>query len=276
MKDQWKAWIADGRVEEVLNELVKITDDALVVKSSYVSAKRRYNLGTLDQRDWTLAQNTAAQSALYLINRYAPEGGVAAPTEKPIIAEKPVSKAKASVFLSYNHGDSAVADRIQALLEAQGFDVKRDKDDMAIGEDIQVFIDRMLRAKGFVLSVISKNSLSSGWVGIESNLAKYAEFFGVSRFIPVMIDRSLFEDNLVFEILDKLDPQIQAAETYIARCKKAGIEYEQFEAKRKRLVTHRSQISGLIHRLQSARVEDVSEGKFEEGMKRVVLMINGE
>jgi TIR domain len=269
MKNQLKSWIAEGRVEDVLEALAALTDEAIVVRSSYVSAKRRYNLGTLEQRDWTLAQNRATESALYLVNRYAPEHETAQNTEpKPINTIKKGSTV--SVFISYNHNDGPQVDKIQEVLEQRGFDVKRDKDDMAVGEGIQDFIDRMLKTEGYVLSVISKNSLSSGWVGIESNLAHYAQFFGVSRFIPVMIDQSLFDDNLVFDVLDTLDPQIKGTEANIEKSKQRGVEYDQFEKKRRRLVALRSNIAGLINKLQNVKVEDISEDKWDTGMQKVI------
>jgi hypothetical protein len=268
--------IANGQVEQALDELILLTDEAIVPKSNFISAQRRYNQNLMDSREFMQAQSKASESALYLIKRYAPLGKtVDKESNRPSITSLvPPKKNKTQVFLSYNHNDSAITDTIQQHLAENGFSVLRDQIDMAAGEEIQDFIDRMIKSGGFVLSVVSRNSLSSGWVGIESNLAHYAQYFGLSRFIPVMIDNALFDEQLVFDVVTNLDTKMQQIEANILKSKELRIPYDQFETKRKRLEELRHNLPKIINRLQGTLVVDVSDEKFAEGMKKVVSTLN--
>jgi hypothetical protein len=278
-KSQLKSWIAEGRIEEVLDALINYTDEALVVKANYMNVKRRHMLGTIAQGDMHFAHAKANESALYLINKFVAE---AQPSEiaPPIHAVPNPSKTtkpgvKPIVFISYNHRDSLAIDQLQASFEAHEIEIRRDIEDMKAGEYIQTFITRMIKEKGTVVSVVSRNSLSSGWVGFESDLSFYAELLNDKKFIPVMLDNSLFDDDFVFEVVDHLDTELKELEEKIKKSKERHLEYDQFETKRKRIVALRQNLPQIINKLQSSLVVDVSGEKFAEGVKKVIETIKG-
>lgn len=52
LKTKIQDLIAQGRLEDALNELVKVLPDAILLKGQYSSAKRENSLGLLDSDDW--------------------------------------------------------------------------------------------------------------------------------------------------------------------------------------------------------------------------------
>ncbi len=56
--------VSQGRLEEALNELVKIAPDAILLKGQYASAKRENSLGLLDSDDWRRTVARITHSAL--------------------------------------------------------------------------------------------------------------------------------------------------------------------------------------------------------------------
>jgi TIR domain len=275
MKSQLKDWIAEGKIVEVLDALIPLTDDAILVRSSYISTKRRYDQGLLEHSALSQAQARATDAALQLINRYVQEGEApkADLIEKPIDTPRETVRSgpKTKVFISYNHKDSEMVDRIDGWLTAQGYEVLRDTKIMATGEVIQDFIDRMIKTKGVVLSVVSRNSLSSGWVGVESNLAQYARFFGVSRFVPVRIDEALFDERLSLDVAKSLRLQIAEIDALIEESKTEGIPFDQYTTKRKRLEDLRHNLPKIINQLQEVLVSPLSaDDTFEATMEKIM------
>ncbi|MFN0083799.1 MAG: toll/interleukin-1 receptor domain-containing protein [Blastocatellia bacterium] len=98
------------------------------------------------------------------------------------------------VFISYNHNDSAAADRLRAALEADGRRVTIDRVAMRAGAGIQEFIEQSVREADVTLSIVSNRSLLSAWVAMESVLAFYSEKLGREKaFIACYLDDDFFQ-----------------------------------------------------------------------------------
>jgi hypothetical protein len=73
-----------------------------------------------------------------------------------------------TVFISYNHSDGKIADKLKATLERNGIVVRIDKAVMEADASIQEFIESSIRNTDVTLSIISNRSLLSAWVALES------------------------------------------------------------------------------------------------------------
>lgn len=77
----------------------------------------------------------------------------------------------ADIFLSYQHLDRALAERMAALLQQAGLTVWWD-DDVTPREEWDRTIEREIAAAKFVLVLWTRNSVESNWVRIEANYGK--------------------------------------------------------------------------------------------------------
>jgi hypothetical protein len=80
----------------------------------------------------------------------------------------PEGTGMSTVFISYSQKDKEIAAKVRATLEANDIKVTIDSESMDPGEDIRAFIDRAIRDTQVTLSIVSRNSLSSDWVALES------------------------------------------------------------------------------------------------------------
>lgn len=278
MKEQIQQLIAEGRTEEALALLAQHSSDALLLQARYNNGKKQYNMGLIEFSEWQRTQAQINYAALELSNSV--KGGpvpVPAPANpvqvNPTTAPQPKA-AEHSVFISYNHQDREYADKIYAFLKKEGLDVIIDDIHMVVGDRIKDFILEQIKNNNVVLSLVSKNSLKSGWVGLESDLALYSQLLTDKKFIPVMIDNAVFDGDFYFHVIEEIDSKISDLDQKIEKARKLNIGYNQFETQRKRIVEQRNNLSNLIDHFQNVFVEDISsENKFIEGMARVIRSI---
>lgn len=115
-----------------------------------------------------------------------------------------------TVFISYSQKDKEVAAKVKATLEANGIKVTIDSESMAAGGNIREFIDQAIRDTQVTLSIVSKNSLSSDWVALESVESFAAEkYLKEKEFIACYIDEEMYRDEFQIEAVDALDEQIR-------------------------------------------------------------------
>ena len=122
-----------------------------------------------------------------------------------------------TVFISYSQKDKVIAVKVKATLEANDIKVTIDSESMAPGEDIRAFIDRAIRDTQVTLSIVSRNSLSSDWVALESVESFAAQkYLEAKQFIACYLDDGFRKDdgflrktlNSVQKQIDKLNIEI--------------------------------------------------------------------
>jgi hypothetical protein len=265
MYTQLNKWLKDGRLADVMHKLTPIVPDVSTLHHIWASVQVRYqqNLAGFDEFSQTEAMTR--ESLTHLLEKH--EKAIKAHFGEADTAKKPQP---IRVFLTYHQTDSAWVDTLQHNLEDAGFDVLRDVEDMHPGETIEAFLERMLNMKGFVAPVISRQSLSSGQIGKATYLASLADYFGKNSLLPILLDNSLFDDQLIFDLVSTLDKDLETLEAHIARSKSMRLEYDQFETQRKLLAEHRFMLPKLVNRLQSTVFVDMSGEKFAEGLQKMI------
>ena len=283
MKEQIQQLIADGRTEEALALLAQHSSDALLLQARYNNGKKQYNMGLIEFSEWQRTQAQINYAALELSNSIKVLSSVPAQVTPgtPINATPPVSPAAApkqqtGVFISYNHHDRQYADEIFQYLKKDGINAIIDVFDMVVGDRIKDFILEQIKGNNAVLSLVSKNSLKSGWVGLESDLSLYSQLLLNKKFIPVMIDNAVFNDDFYFEVIEEIDNKIEEIDKKIERARKLNVSYNQFETQRKRIVEQKNNLSKIIENFQNVFIADISEDKFQSGMSKVVKAIKSD
>ncbi|MEN9415450.1 MAG: hypothetical protein RLZ62_1754, partial [Bacteroidota bacterium] len=213
----------------------------------------------IDFGEWQRVQNQVNYAALELAGNC--KEGATQPSRKT------------SAFISYNHRDSNVMNRVKSHLEANRISVIVDVEDMRMAQGIQDFIDKALQENHFILSIISENSLLSGWVSKELNAAILLNRLS-SRWIPVMIDKKWMEPEFFFDANKKIDAQLEEMKRYISKALEDNLDIRVFEDKRARLIDLKANLSPSLETLNGVLVTDISGEYFLKGMDRVVKTIN--
>ena len=94
-----------------------------------------------------------------------------------------------SVFISYNHKDSAFVDKLSLELIKNNIKVWKDEWQISVGDSLINEIESGLLGASYLLIVLSKNSVKSDWVRKELNAALIREIDDKKiKILPVLID----------------------------------------------------------------------------------------
>jgi formylglycine-generating enzyme required for sulfatase activity len=181
-----------------------------------------------------------------------------------------------TVFISYSQKDKKVAAKVRATLEANGIRVTIDSESMAAGGNIRAFIDQAIRDTQVTLSIVSRNSLSSDWVALESIESFAAEkFLEGKKFIACYVDEEMFRDEFLIEAIDALDQQISELTGLIEECVKRNAPATSYETKKNRKLKLRNNLSDILERLNGSLTLDIREPEYDTSLQKIVTEILG-
>ena len=261
MKEKIQELVAAGKTEEALELLRNCTDEAVLLMGRYTGTKRQYNMGLIDFGEWQRVQNQVNYAALELAGNC--KEGATQPSRKT------------SAFISYNHRDSLAMQAVRNYLERNGVDVMVDQQDMRAGEEIESFINRAFDNNRFVLSIVSENSLKSGWVSVELNTAVVLNN-RTSKWIPLSLDKSVFDHDFYLRATAEIEKEYEkrSAEMIEALQKKIPIIHMQEEMAR--LEKLKANLGNTLAELRRVLIVDISGTFFDTGMGKVLeTMKNG-
>lgn len=278
MKAEIQALVAAGRTEEALDMLAATANnDAVLLKSRFASGKKQFNMGLMDFGEWQRIQNQVNFALLELVKDGVPSAPPQPPTQPATVSETPKAdkpakpkKEKPKVFISYNHADWEMMQLVRQFLEKKKIEVIVDVQHMAPGEDIQTFIDKSLRDVKFILSIISEDSLRSGWVNIEFGSAQVLKKLTDKVWIPVRIDDACFDNKFFFEANEAFDKKINEQNEFVRKALDSNLDIAPFTAELKRLRDAKNDFGNTIATLKASLVIDISTPpNFEHGLTKV-------
>jgi hypothetical protein len=292
MRQQIQQLIAEGRTEEALTLLAQISSDALLLQARFNNGKKQYNMGLIEFSEWQRTQAQINYAALELSNSIKgeiPPGSVLpasvqpdsrppatnpsnAGATPPETRKSPASKIK--VFISYNSDDIAVARQVRTYLENNNIDVIIDEDDLEAGMSLMGFIEEGIKNSSAVVSIVSEKSLQSGWVGHESVASMYAIWLADKKFIPVRLDKAVFDIDFQIAAQETLLKEIKELKTKIGKLEKLGGDARAFRDDLDRMNELKNNLGKIIQQMKNVRMEDINDPNFETGMRRVLDSIN--
>lgn len=280
MKEQIQQLISEGRTEDALALLAQQTTDALLLQARYNAGKKQYNMGLIDFTEWSRVQaqiNFATLEMAESEDKKSARSQVPAAPQNPAggnqpSAPEPVKDTK-KVFISYNHRDKDMADRVKDFLVQHGIDVSIDREKMEAGQSISDFIKSNIRSNGYILSMVSENSLKSGWVGMESTASLFAEWIADKHFIPVALDDKWSSNEFYIEALRFISDSIKQKEKEKREAAKLRGRTTHIESQIKRLEDLRDNLSQILDKLQNVLTLPISGDHFDENMKAVLAAI---
>ncbi|MES1250078.1 MAG: toll/interleukin-1 receptor domain-containing protein, partial [Chitinophaga rupis] len=187
--------------------------------------------------------------------------------ESPAIREK---RDGPRMFLSYNHQDCNVANAMMTYLREHDFDLFFDKISMVVGDDIKGRVTREINDRDFFMVLLSENSLRSPWVCLESTVASTKLMSQQNRVIPVRLDKSLENRQLIEDIRASIERQI---ETLTQQLSKQVIWDTDIVEDRKRQENFRRQHGDMVDTYRSLVGIDISGDQFEQGMQALVTSL---
>lgn len=178
-------------------------------------------------------------------------------------------------FISYNHADEKKVKQLKDKLEASGITVILDSASMQAGTAIDDFITQSIRRADAIVSIVSKNSLTSGWVGVETINAMFIKkYFPEKKFIPCNIDSEFMEDDFDKYARSKISKRISFLKRKaIARAKK-GERVNDFDDERKRLDDLEGALTDILKYLKSNLCIDIKGRNLAKNFHKVLEAIN--
>jgi RNase P/RNase MRP subunit p29 len=178
------------------------------------------------------------------------------------------------VFISYNHNDMDLARRIRYDLTSNNIRVLIDTSDMMAGEKIVDFIESSIKKCNVVVSVVSRKSLISGWVGFESINSLYAKKYLDKKFIVVFKDNEFFELSFKMTATIEIDNKISEIDNLINEHRKLKIDTLELDTERNRLFDLRNSLGKILDSLKSQLCLDFSdEINYNKNIDKLIFTI---
>ena len=185
---------------------------------------------------------------------------------------------KPSVFISYSQKDLEFAKKLKEALEAQQIGVTIDLEAAKIGDHLQQFIETAVRENLMTVTVISRNSLQSVWVMAEAlENWMYEKVEGQKRFLPIFIDRSLFDDDFFLEVAESLVNKITELAYKADKAVKMSVGTAHLDLDRKRVETLKNNLDTLFKTLRERLSADfTTDAKIQENLPKLIAEIRAQ
>lgn len=266
MKSILLKFIANGNLEEAFKLLDLSDSDAVMLQARFNNGNRQYKNGLIGQSEWNTLFNNITNSFLEYVRKM--------PDDLPgtIVPNIPITPSHTypGVFISYSRQDKQQVEKIKKALTDQGVAVTIDEDGLGAGDSIVDFIRESMKNNRVVLSVVSANSLRSGWVGKESIAAYYSDWLGNNRFIPVSLDATYLDSEAYVGLLESISEELKQKEDLIAKARSFAGDSRPLEDERNRLSDHRSNLGKILQRIRDVNVVDLSDAQFSVGIDKIL------
>lgn len=296
MKEQIRQLIASGNSEKALELLAQVNSDALLLQAQFNSGKKNFNMGLIEHAEWQRIQARVNYAALELVGKLPDDTPPAAQPKQeikpPAVVQGtgdgnvPASQPGATgtgdgrlppkVFISYNHKDGGWMRAIKGHLEEQGIQVLIDLNGTAIGTSLTEFVHNALKNNSYILSIISENSLLSGWVNKELKVAMISQQMGSKRWFPVRIDNAMFDNKFFLAANADLETKIHDLSQEMIKALEKRLPIDSYQEELSRLHDLKGDLAETLRTLKDTLVADLSDNeKFELNMDKVVRAIKG-
>ncbi|HHM20948.1 MAG TPA: toll/interleukin-1 receptor domain-containing protein [Bacteroidetes bacterium] len=271
--------IANDQIEPAMEALQKATNmgnTSIMLKARWNSLQKEINNGTINNENAKLERNKIVNALLNSARNLSDD--VTVDMDMPAIGpdennNRP-STGQKTVFISYNHKDFEQAEKVWKYLKQNGFRVLIDREEMKAGEDIKAFINRCIKSSDVTLSLVSTNSLLSGWVGLESVLTLTGEGIADKKFIACSLQSDFFDMSFMRKAITKINERITKIDEELKWRRENGIGIDDIEEELKRNTQLKSKLPEIIANLKGRLTIDISGDHFEPAMKRVVESIS--
>jgi hypothetical protein len=265
----------DKQVQQLLKEkdfqgalemLQPADENAGLVLADYLNEKRLYEQKYISDEAW----QTFTGEVLMRVKQLCRENEERQAPEKK---EPPAKQTLPKVFISYSNKDSHIVKKITDYLQEHHYDYFVDVITMVPGEVIEATITREIIARDYFVILLSRNSLQSSWVCVESVVSKAKETCGTGWAIPVRVDDCLDDWDFLVGVQERIKANIAEMDKHIERSRKYSSDHKFIDTERQRLVDFGNNYSSMVERYRNMLGINISGDLFEEGMKKLMTTI---
>jgi hypothetical protein len=182
------------------------------------------------------------------------------------------------IFLSYSRKDKAFCDQLMDDLREVDKRLRliRDEESLEIGRSLHDEIKKNLESAHFVVSLISRHSLSSSWVlwEIQKTLNTEAGARKV-ELIPAYLDPVFLDDNGVKAILGDLQATRQKVANQIPELTQQNLDIAHLTLELSALARTINELPGLVSYLRGVNAVDLSREQYEKSFRRITKRLLG-
>lgn len=182
-------------------------------------------------------------------------------------------QAMPKVFISYSNKDSDIVKKVTDYLQDNHYDYFVDVITMVPGEVIETTITKEIIERDHFVILLSRNSLQSAWVCLESVVSKAKEIGGNGWAIPLRVDDCLDDFKFLVDVQERIKANIAEMEKHIARSKKYSSDHKFIDTERQRQVEFMNNYSSMIDRYRNMAGINIMGDHFEEGMRKLMAVI---
>lgn len=243
--------VAGSKHQEEQNQLI-------LLMARYNDVRKKERLGLIRFDDASIAHTQIKSAFLELI---------------AMVEEQDKQDGK-NVFISYNHSNREIAGVLKQKLKERGVDVVIDSDSMLAGEDIKAFIQKSVAETQVTLSIVSKESLLSAWVAMETIASFYQEQVNEQKkFIACYVDEEIFQHNFTDEALRSIEKELQRISDAREERTRKGYDTRDLNNEYSRLKELSTHLDEIIRRLRESLCIDVRKDKLEENFEKLLQAI---
>lgn len=280
--DKLRKLIADNKMDRALQNLrdniAKYPDQQnqlMVLSAKFNELRKKENMGLLDESESFKFHSQLSMAVLELINdlESADNSLVATSlgeTPQPASIVSPEKK----VFISYNHHDTDVANKLRDKLAAENINVFIDSEKMQAGEDIKEFIEKCVRETNTTISLVSKDSLLSAWVAMESINTFYHEKTDLNKkFIACYITDDFFKRNFTDDALDHIELEIKEIQNLITVRMEKNRSIRDLQNELTRMTELRNNMDEIVRRLRERLCIDIRNENLTNNFQKILQAI---
>ena len=281
MTERIRQLVAADKVEKAIEELLtvvrgkngELTNDLIGYQAELTKNKNASRRALITAEEENRTRSRVRYAVLEMLREIEADDG-SLPADP--VGGNIVSVSAPTVFISYNHGDSEVADKLKSALEKADIVVRIDKAVMDAGANIQEFIENSIRDTGITLSLVSNHSLLSAWVALESIDTFYQEkFTGKKKFIACYVDDDFFRSDFRLTATKQINEKITEIDKLIPEYVAQWIDTNDLNSQKTRLFKLRNNLGDILLRLRESLCIDIREDKFDENVGKIISAIKG-
>ena len=179
------------------------------------------------------------------------------------------------VFISYNHRDARYAKLIKTALQNANIDLTIDIDNLKFGDNIERFIKQSVSETDYTISIVSKSSLLSPWVFLESfETILHEQVNKTKKYIPVIVDKSILDPKFQNEAIKHIETGILDLVKESSERSAQLHSTLSFDNKKNRLIELRNNLDKILDKLNQVKYVDFSSDQAtEENLPFLIQLI---
>lgn len=281
--DKLRKLVAENKTDRVLQSLKDdmaawpdLQNQLLTLSAKFADIRMKENTGLLDGSEALKFKAQVNFSVLEMINEIEQhQTKVSATTTQPRSSSNEKTTTGKTVFISYNHRDSEIANRLKEKLRAENIKVLIDSEYMQAGEDIKEFIEKCVRETDVTISLVSATSLLSAWVAMESINTFYHEKTNTNKkFIACFITDDFFKRNFTDDALDHIDAEIKEIQLLITSRMEKNRSIRDLQNELTRMTELRNNMDEIVRRLRESLCIDIRDEKLETNFSKITNAVN--